>query len=1538
MVKILLASLLLVVTADACDPGALSWPVQLGADAGECPDGYAHIDNVEDCQAAAAVLGDDLIEGTWDDASHVKSCFSEASQRIYWNHNDAGTIQNNAVHSGPVCQRVCPTPSAAPALYDNTSAGTAGHSSDNMLPPAWCNSTSFRTCDDILAAGCAAGSGRYALQLGSRVEEAWCDMDTLGGGWTLFARVFERNEAARYIFDTLRNGWQYDQNTFMNVAGETFRELMIRRHDPPVCTVADAPVATSLDQCAVFQGRDYRGVPLPPGLCCPDGWVQFGDGSGCHDPEDTSRYCYLYGNDFGCEDPSAEPHRCVDCPHPCPSVQRVWLTYYDLDPATSNVKTLDFSSFHRFPEWDGRNADDEVDGYTLAENPDQPGTSVRAYDSGPGRQTQFCFADAHQDECGPTSSGDLGNFGDAGANDDHAMLWLGKAVHAPGVTWDFGFRRKECGSEDFPAESCGSVREHCQQSETGWFYIDEDGPQIGNDPREMECDMTIGSTPDTAAFSCAAIRNACPGVSDGDYWIQPRGPSTLISVHCIDMATGTPSAEIGHDQEDRQHRIGCEEIGGCRVDVNYPAEMAQLAEFVSHSNACSQSLVYDCHGSGIWDSDESTSSNHAWWHDRNGVRNDDWPGSTPSQCDQNDPVWRQDAGEITGLSLLPVTAVFSGDTDDEGEEAYLTIGRLRCHSACGESPEYAAESCGAIRESCSSAPDGDYFIDPHSVGDLYQLRCGPCPEQDLLLRCRRSGRAECEADSECMLCGSECYPRSNRHDGSCGPNPQLELQDCIWSAGEQFNLLLNPNLDDGWSQSYAADIRWNDIAAPPGVIADGSPGSIGPTCNVVSFGNARSDYGPASYWYSYSNMAPMEPGRPYKVLVWTRANVDGVGIRMYTADNQEAGRVWGDFQTISRTWRLIEWSFVNPEGSEAESVSFNFDGSAVSTTPGVRIWLAAPQLVESAYPCGESEQRAVPTCSSIRRNCPAAVSGMFWIDADGVAWSNNAGSKVGGDLHEPGQQYCNMGTGHVAVTGATGHVADFGRMSCSLDDGVNIQVCLPTDSPTHDGLLTLVSTRTLTYEDFYSDSSSDDDWFVLTQQHRCQDIVVPGPLPLSTFNESFLQTRSTIFFERVLEDHPDISVGAQFTKDLVCLIDRSRLHLVEGGEQQVIYDDDDQVQLIELDYSVVAGRWDGSSISIVDDSVIPVSAQSAMRVQVSSTSTRLEVVRVYAMFTDGRTYELSGTHTNEDEQTQVCALLPIGQMIDCSDNACTIVWDTLYEYLPHQEGEYSVDVFVETAVLPTGASQHDPCQQYSGGTVVQDAGRRLQSQQLQMSHVSLSYEVTASDINDQKQVHGSVILPVDIETSAMRLADVHAAVAPKLATAFTVAGMTRNATDFTVLGVSPGSVVVQFMVQLPSVATQSNMQMASAAISNPSSVGLAPDAMATQLVVWLPGNETTPQVIDCTLSELEIVRVDTVPKSQDDDQQNPSPDGDQHRQHQQDQEHPHAPSAPTTIPLWIPILAVLVAGLVLLACCSAQRAVLCWEDPENAGKGVSSKP
>merc|ERR1739848_47452 len=63
---------------------------------------------------------------------------------------------------------------------------------------------------------------------------------------------------------------------------------------------------------------------------------------------------------------------------------------------------------------------------------------------------------------------------------------------------------------------------------------------------------------------------------------------------------------------------------------------------------------------------------------------------------------------------------------------------------------------------------------------------------------------------------------------------------------------------------------------------------------------------------------------------------------MYTADNNEVGRVWGDYITVSPGdgWKFMQWQYQNPVDSTSDSLSFHWR----NLVENGRLWLAAPML------------------------------------------------------------------------------------------------------------------------------------------------------------------------------------------------------------------------------------------------------------------------------------------------------------------------------------------------------------------------------------------------------------------------------------------------------------------------------------------------------------------------------------------------------------------------------------------------------------------
>ncbi|MCK9393802.1 InlB B-repeat-containing protein, partial [bacterium] len=146
------------------------------------------------------------------------------------------------------------------------------------------------------------------------------------------------------------------------------------------------------------------------------------------------------------------------------------------------------------------------------------------------------------------------------------------------------------------------------------------------------------------------------------------------------------------------------------------------------------------------------------------------------------------------------------------------------------------------------------------------------------------------------------------------------------------NILLNVDLDYGWTKDYNTGILWNDIAGPTGV-----------TAPVVSFYDA--DTSQAGIWYSFGDYAPQDVSTTYTISVYVKTNDSNFYIRAYTADNSETGRQYTDYTLVPNdsAWHRISWTITTPSDTTSDSLSFHYTfGNAQGETQ--RTWLCAPQM------------------------------------------------------------------------------------------------------------------------------------------------------------------------------------------------------------------------------------------------------------------------------------------------------------------------------------------------------------------------------------------------------------------------------------------------------------------------------------------------------------------------------------------------------------------------------------------------------------------
>ncbi|XP_013408083.1 contactin-associated protein-like 2 isoform X2 [Lingula anatina] len=184
---------------------------------------------------------------------------------------------------------------------------------------------------------------------------------------------------------------------------------------------------------------------------------------------------------------------------------------------------------------------------------------------------------------------------------------------------------------------------------------------------------------------------------DGHYLldVDGKGGVPAFYVWCT-MTSSPPTASIGHDQGLRTKTDGYEKDGSHIFRVLYDVTMRQLTALMANSTNCKQHLKYECHGALI--NDASTGIRYSWWVSRDGEKMTYWPGGDPNlggcackrtnscagglkcNCNMNDNTWRQDEGYITDVTKLPVTKLRFGDTGDASEQAYFTLGPVKCEN------------------------------------------------------------------------------------------------------------------------------------------------------------------------------------------------------------------------------------------------------------------------------------------------------------------------------------------------------------------------------------------------------------------------------------------------------------------------------------------------------------------------------------------------------------------------------------------------------------------------------------------------------------------------------------------------------------------------------------------------------------------------------------------------------------------------------------------------------------------------------------------
>ena len=178
--------------------------------------------------------------------------------------------------------------------------------------------------------------------------------------------------------------------------------------------------------------------------------------------------------------------------------------------------------------------------------------------------------------------------------------------------------------------------------------------------------------------------------------IDPDSEGELLpyKVMC-DMTdkNGVGVTVISHDSENRTLVKGCENAGCYSRNINYTgASLFQLKSLTAVSLHCEQFVKYECYHSRMWW--------YAWWVSRDSMKMTYWGNAKPRgngltctcgvnktctkawyhcNCDANDLQWREDSGFLSDKTDLPVKQLKFGDTGQNNEHGYHTLGKLKCY-------------------------------------------------------------------------------------------------------------------------------------------------------------------------------------------------------------------------------------------------------------------------------------------------------------------------------------------------------------------------------------------------------------------------------------------------------------------------------------------------------------------------------------------------------------------------------------------------------------------------------------------------------------------------------------------------------------------------------------------------------------------------------------------------------------------------------------------------------------------------------------------
>ncbi|XP_050407533.2 contactin-associated protein 1 isoform X3 [Patella vulgata] len=168
--------------------------------------------------------------------------------------------------------------------------------------------------------------------------------------------------------------------------------------------------------------------------------------------------------------------------------------------------------------------------------------------------------------------------------------------------------------------------------------------------------------------------------------IRPDVKQSPLTVSCEVSDNGVYTV-IGHGAK-RTYVHGYETIRSYNGSINYNIDLQQVINIVDASAECEQFIKFECfHVETFSSVGLSTRTGQLATYLMGGVKGQMGCACHISKtcvdglkcnCDKNDDRLRVDEGYIRYKEDLPITAVLVGDTGNDKEYAYYTVGNLRC--------------------------------------------------------------------------------------------------------------------------------------------------------------------------------------------------------------------------------------------------------------------------------------------------------------------------------------------------------------------------------------------------------------------------------------------------------------------------------------------------------------------------------------------------------------------------------------------------------------------------------------------------------------------------------------------------------------------------------------------------------------------------------------------------------------------------------------------------------------------------------------------